>query len=43
MDGTARVLRQDRHDTYALRFELLCDGATEQFDALVEARTVRGA
>ena len=23
IDGTARVLRQDRHDTYALRFEVL--------------------
>ena len=43
VDGTARVLRQDRHDTYALRFETLCDGATDEFQALVEARAVSGA
>ena len=42
VDGTARVLRQDRHDTYALRFEVVCDGATEEFAALVEARAVSG-
>ena len=40
VDGTARVLRQDRHDTYALRFEARGDGAPEQFRALVEARSI---
>ena len=38
VEGTARVLRQDRHDTYALRFEALCDGASERFDELVRSR-----
>ena len=34
-DGVARVLRQDRHDTYALRFEDLSDGTAAELRALV--------
>jgi hypothetical protein len=34
VDGRCRVLRQDGHRTYALRFEALPDPARERLDAL---------
>jgi PilZ domain len=37
--GLARVLRQDRHDVYALRFEGLGTADAQQLDALVAARS----
>lgn len=38
LDGTARVLRQPRHDTFALRFEQVAPAALRDLDAFV-ART----
>jgi PilZ domain-containing protein len=34
VDGRCRVLRQDGHQTYALRFEALPEGARERLDTL---------
>jgi hypothetical protein len=36
-DGTARVLRQDRHDVYALRFEHLPEGQLAELRAFLDA------
>jgi PilZ domain len=36
-DGTARVLRQDRHDVYALRFEQLADAQVAELRAFLDA------
>jgi hypothetical protein len=36
-DGRARVLRQERHDAYALRFEGLLEPARERLRALADA------
>ena len=40
VDGRARVLRQEGHDAYALRFELLADAARERLQALAAAPPV---
>jgi hypothetical protein len=37
LDGTARVLRQDRHDVYALRFESIAPAQLEELRAFLEA------
>ncbi len=37
IDGTARVLRQDRHDVYALRFEHLPAATLADLRAFVDA------
>jgi hypothetical protein len=37
VDGTARVLRQDRHDVYALRFESVAPDGLAELRAFVEA------
>jgi hypothetical protein len=37
VDGRARVLRQERHDAYALRFEGLLEPARERLRALADA------
>jgi c-di-GMP-binding flagellar brake protein YcgR len=37
LDGTARVLRQDRHDTYALRFEHLDPAVLRDLRTFVDA------
>jgi hypothetical protein len=39
VDGTARVLRQHRHDTYALRFERIAPATATALSALVDAGT----
>jgi hypothetical protein len=39
MRGTARVLRQHRHDMYALRFENVAPAVVGVLDAFVEAYT----
>jgi hypothetical protein len=39
VDGTARVLRQDRHDVYALRFEGLPHASLAGLRQFVEAST----
>jgi hypothetical protein len=41
LDGTARVLRQERLDVYALRWENLEPGSIEELRAFIEA-TSRG-
>ena len=41
--GTARVLRQHRHDTYALRFENVLPAGMRDLDAFVGSRLQRGA
>ena len=38
VDGRARVLRQEGHDAYALRFEGLLEPAQERLRALAAAR-----
>jgi PilZ domain len=38
VDGRARVLRQEGHDAYALRFEGLLEPARERLAALASAR-----
>ena len=37
VDGTARVLRQDRHDVYALRFEGVDPATLEELRSFVDA------
>ena len=37
LDGTARVLRQDRLDVYAIRFEGLDDDALGELRSFIEA------
>jgi hypothetical protein len=37
LDGVARVLRQDRHDVYALRFEDVAPGTLAELRAFVDA------
>jgi c-di-GMP-binding flagellar brake protein YcgR len=37
VEGTARVLRQDRHDVYALRFESLAPATLADLRAFVDA------
>lgn len=39
VDGTARVLRQDRHDVYALRFEGLAHATLAELREFVDAST----
>jgi hypothetical protein len=38
LDGRARVLRQEGHDAYAMRFEGLLEPARERLRALTDAR-----
>jgi PilZ domain len=38
VDGRARVLRQEGHDAYALRFEVLPEPARERLRALASAQ-----
>lgn len=38
LDGMARVLRQDRHDTYSLRFEHIDPATLRALGAFVDAR-----
>jgi hypothetical protein len=40
LDGTCRVLRQDRHDVYALRFENLTPALAEQLRSFVATSSV---
>lgn len=43
LDGTARVLRQPRHDTFALRFEQVAPAALRVLDAFVSRTPAHGS
>lgn len=42
LDGTARVLRQQRHDTYALRFEQMSPATRDALGAFVSEHGYSG-